>query len=128
MRDWTVEDLTRETARAAFRSVFPSGEAAKGFSESQMIDLRNAINKRLLEAAPMCGTLHMQHPSHVKVSGWGCRLYCDSYYFEGREAVTIEASGFAGFAGWADDNNVRPFLLGFMDWLECAAMIAAEKG
>jgi len=37
----------------------------------------------------------------------------DSHYFEGREAISFNRDGFIGFAGWADDTNVKPFVLAF---------------
>ena len=39
-------------------------------------------------------------------------------YWPEREAVSFNADGFIGIAGWADDNNVQPFLRGFMRWLK----------
>lgn len=37
----------------------------------------------------------------------------DSHYFEGREAISFNRDGFIGFAGWADDTNVKPFVRAF---------------
>ncbi|PLR99541.1 hypothetical protein [Bacillus sp. T33-2] len=42
-------------------------------------------------------------------------------YFDGREGITFNENGFIGFAGWASDYNVKPFVNAFvkwMDWLE----------
>lgn len=42
-------------------------------------------------------------------------------YFDNREGITFNENGFIGFAGWASDYNVRPFVRAFekwMDWLE----------
>lgn len=36
-----------------------------------------------------------------------------SHYFEGREAISFNQDGFIGFAGWADDTNVLPFVNAF---------------
>lgn len=44
-------------------------------------------------------------------------LRVDGRYWQGREAVSFNGDGFIGIAGWADDNNVQPFLRGFMRWL-----------
>lgn len=35
-----------------------------------------------------------------------------------REAISFNGDGFIGIAGWADDNNVQPFLRAFMRWLK----------
>lgn len=45
-------------------------------------------------------------------------LRVTGFYFSGREAISFNADGFIGFAGWADDTNVQPFLRGFMRWLK----------
>ena len=40
-------------------------------------------------------------------------IYVDSDYFCGREAMSLKQD-FVGFAGWADDTNVRPFTKAFV--------------
>lgn len=35
---------------------------------------------------------------------------------KGREAISFNRDGFIGFAGWADDTNVQPFLRAFVRW------------
>ena len=45
-------------------------------------------------------------------------LRVDGLYWQGREAISFNGDGFIGIAGWADDNNVQPFLRGFMRWLK----------
>lgn len=46
-------------------------------------------------------------------------LYVNSSYFTQREAISFNSDGFIGFAGWASDNNVLPFVWGFREWLDC---------
>lgn len=41
----------------------------------------------------------------------------DGDYFKGREAISFNSDGFIGFAGWADDKNVQPFLRAFVLWV-----------
>ncbi|MEH6944392.1 hypothetical protein [Bacillus sp. JJ722] len=41
----------------------------------------------------------------------------DGYYFSRREAITFSSNGFIGFAGWACDYNVTPFVSAFEKWL-----------
>ena len=72
----------------------------------------------------------LMHPSYRKKdepyieraqSGVGiyeAYLRVDGCYWQGREAVSFNGDGFIGIAGWADDNNVQPFLRGFMRWLK----------
>lgn len=35
-----------------------------------------------------------------------------------RQGITFESDGFIGFCGWADSHNSKPFVDGFMKWLE----------
>lgn len=44
-------------------------------------------------------------------------IRCDGAYFKGREAVSLNSDGFIGIAGWADDENVRPFAIAFKAWV-----------
>lgn len=51
-----------------------------------------------------------------------CYLMVDGSYFKRREAISfntqnIKGEEFIGFAGWADDKNVKPFIDGFVTWL-----------
>lgn len=41
----------------------------------------------------------------------------DGPYFEDREAISFNANGFVGIAGWADSKNRVPFLRAFETWL-----------
>lgn len=54
--------------------------------------------------------------SGVQVRGAYIRV--DGAYFEDREAISIEPSGWVGFAGWADSRNERPFLVAFARWMD----------
>ena len=46
------------------------------------------------------------------------KICVDGPYFMRREAISLEPSGFIGFAGWADSCNERPFLCAFARWLD----------
>ena len=39
-------------------------------------------------------------------------------YFDSREAVTFNRDGFIGFAGWAPNTNVKPFIDAFVRWCD----------
>lgn len=39
-------------------------------------------------------------------------------YFSDREAITFNKDEFIGFCGWADDNNTKPIIYGFMEWCD----------
>ena len=40
-------------------------------------------------------------------------IFVDSHYFSGREAISFDRD-FVGFAGWADDTNIQPFVKAFI--------------
>lgn len=44
-------------------------------------------------------------------------LRVSSRYFSGREAISFNADGFIGFAGWASSGTVQPFLRAFFKWV-----------
>lgn len=48
----------------------------------------------------------------------GAYIRVDGFYFEDREAISIDPNGWVGFAGWADSRNERPFLVAFARWLD----------
>ena len=45
-------------------------------------------------------------------------ILVDGPYFTRREGISLEPSGFIGFAGWTDSCNERPFLCAFARWLD----------
>ena len=50
-----------------------------------------------------------------------CFLYLNSHYFTRREAISFNADGFIGFAGWADQGNTNPLLRAFIRWRDCVS-------
>lgn len=47
-------------------------------------------------------------------------LRVDGPYFTNREAISFNGDGdqFIGFAGWASDKNVKPFISAFVEWVD----------
>lgn len=45
-------------------------------------------------------------------------IYVDSNYFKGREAISFNTNGWIGFAGWADEKHVLPFVNAFNKWID----------
>ena len=127
----TLSDkLTRDQVRDAFNRNLTYADlcgidirALQGFIaiECARHDKRFATN----EGLPM-----LMHPSYRKKNeprieraqnGAGiyeAYLRVDGRYWQGREAVSFNADGFIGIAGWADDQNVQPFLRALMRWLK----------
>lgn len=118
------EILTRDEARALF---------AKTLSYEQIDpnDIRALEGFLAIEYAQhdRLGGCMMMHPSYRKKHrpeidvtdcGTGIRsafLRVDGCYFRGREAISFNEDGLIGFAGWADDVNVQPFLRAFAKWV-----------
>jgi len=59
--------------------------------------------------------------NHLKFNSDGSidhfALRCSGDWFDDREAITFNPDGFIGFAGWADDKNIIPFLKAFKLWI-----------
>lgn len=124
------DKLTRDEVREAFNreltytDVLPVDvRALEGF-----IAIECARHDRFFKSND--GLPMMMHPSYrkkneprIEISPTGkgiaeAYLRVDGRYWQGREAISFNGDGFIGFAGWADDSNVQPFLRGFMRWLK----------
>lgn len=82
--------------------------------------LRTMINDEMKASGLIKGSYRVQghFKAGIAAKGWWADLRCKSFYFQKRQAVTFEDSGFIGFAGWSDDDNVRPILSAFSKWVE----------
>lgn len=47
-------------------------------------------------------------------------------WFQTREGISFNKDGFIGFAGWADDNNLEPFVIAFKKWVKWLAKNAVH--
>lgn len=121
------DDLTREQMRALWER---SGLCYEDLMANDIRALEGylAIECARHEQTPSVCRMEM-HPAYrkkyqpqinVAENGYGIEsafLRVSGSYFQGREAVSFNADGRIGFAGWADDRNVQPFLRGFYCWL-----------
>jgi len=116
--------LTREMARAVWAG---TGLQLADLSASDLGTLRGRLDRELRASDLIRGSFRM-HPRVRTVSHGGrlrtADLRCRSDYFEERQAITFEESGFVGFAGWADEVNVQPVLIAFTSW---ATELAARR-
>lgn len=125
----SLDNLTRDEVREAFSRNLTYADvdpvdvrALEGFIaiECARHDKQFATN----EGLPMLmqPSRHKKHEPFVESSESGAiheaYLRVDGRYWQGREAISFNADGFIGIAGWADDNNVQPFLRAFMRWLK----------
>lgn len=117
--------LDRDTARARFNELgIDYGQIYEGDIEALFM-LTNRAVKKFANKRPErdeITTLHMSKRVKVdkRTNGTirGAFLFANSYYFTQREAISLNHDGFIGFAGWASDRNVQPFLEGFMEWCD----------
>lgn len=124
---------TRDEARARFSELgIEYGRIYEGDIEVLYM-LTNKAVKRFANEPPVKDSITTMHMSkRVKVDKRtngtirGAYLFVNSYYFTQREAISFNPNGFIGFAGWASDNNVQPFLEAFMKW--CDYMEGGEDG
>jgi hypothetical protein len=109
--------MTRDEARKAFAL---SGLTYAVVTRPNIETLRKMIDAEMKMAALMDGTYRMRKICRLRMYplGIGAELRCKSHYFDNREAVSFNHDGFIGFAGWADDNNIKPVLAGFVAWID----------
>lgn len=117
--------LTRDQCRKAFgdnltyRDVTPNDiRALQGF-----LCIEYAQHERNGEHMEMQPSYRKKTEPQITVSEKTGRsiqsafLFVSGFYFHGREAISFNEDGYIGFAGWADDTNIQPFLRAFMRWL-----------
>lgn len=127
----TQGEISRNEARAAFAA---SGLTYEVLTPVSIRRLRTLVNARMAASGCILGTYRCKQRGVIAESPRGRYAFirCRSDYFDDREAITFNNDGFIGFAGWADDENIKPVLDGFNDWLQemtaasCAALPAAQ--
>lgn len=111
------KQLTRDHARASYLDA----RLARGdvMTTESMERLRTLINERMKTSGLMFGTFRCQQCATINDTPYGkcAEIRCKSFYFDDREAVTLNTSGFMDFAGWADKATVQPILSGFEAWV-----------
>lgn len=65
----------------------------------------------------------------IKFRDQVCEAYLrvDGPYFTDREAISFNRDRFIGFAGWASDKNVKPFISAFIEWVDWFVTKYGEK-
>jgi hypothetical protein len=108
--------LDRDEAR---RTWADTGLLFESLRSKDLSDLRARLDQEMCASGLIRGSFRMHRGLGIRYSGdrlVTAELRCRSDYFEDRQAVTFEQSGFIGFAGWADEVNVQPILLAFTCW------------
>lgn len=109
----------RADARQAFNA---AGLTYAVLTPENMQRLRTLVNDRMKASGLIMGAFRCRQRAIIKQTPWGpfAELRCRADYFTNREAISFNTDGFIGFAGWADDTNVRPIIEGFKTW--CAEL------
>ena len=116
--------VRREEARQLWAE---TGLRVSDLSRADLATLRSRLDRELIASGLIRGSFRMERRIQIRADDGRVRtaeLRCRSDYFEERQAVTFEESGFVGFAGWADEVNVQPVLIAFTAW---AATLAARR-
>lgn len=77
------------------------------------LDAKSAIHLRPARRKSDATRVETGADGHVSCA----YIRCDGAYFKGREAVSLNPDGFIGIAGWADDENVKPFAIALKAWV-----------
>lgn len=111
------EQIDRNTAREAFKQ---SGLTYDVVTRENLQRLRNIINKKMIEGGFIRGSFRCRQRAFMQATRRGlyAGIKCNAFYFKDREAVSFNPDGFIGFAGWADDTNIKPIVDGFIDWVK----------
>ncbi len=81
-------------------------------SEYQISVLMNCLRKAFKSAPNYSGSMRLKNRKVTKF------LEMKTNQWERRECVSFNSDGFVGFAGWADDNNIKPILKAVGMWIE----------
>ena len=110
--------MTRNEARLYWKD---SGLDYGVLEYANLQSLRNEINKSMISSGVIDNTMRAWQRFTLRKDSpqrkWA-DLRCRAYYFESRQAITFEPDGMVGFAGWADDENVKPILTAFCAWVD----------
>lgn len=98
---------TRNEAR---KGIDAAGITCENVTESQLYLLWICLSNCMDFSECYKGTMRMNNPSSKFME-------CRTDKWEAREAISFNRDGFIGIAGWADSNNVKPFLDGIDQWL-----------
>lgn len=98
---------TRDEAR---KLIDDAGITCENITESELYLLWLNISTAMDLSDCYKETMKMNNPPSKYMT-------CRTDQWNEREAISFNRDGFIGFAGWADSNNVKPFLEGVENWL-----------
>lgn len=124
---------TNEQARQHFKDL---GLSYADINEGDIIPLVMLIQTELknsYKAGETCYPMHLSSKVQMKFRQDGSLITCfltvkapGEWCGSAREAISFNADGFIGFAGWADTGNTNPFLRAFWAWCDYLADDSTE--
>lgn len=111
---------------AARQYFIDKGLTYDAVTEGDILALVMLLNQEIKKSNQMgetsVSTIHLSKRINSKKKPNGtlisCFLYVNSHYFKQREAISFNANGFIGFAGWTDQGNTNPILRAFLRWCD----------
>lgn len=127
-----IDGPARDGARECFKS---KGLSYKDITSGDICVLVMLLNKRIKNAckngemSTHSMSMSEKIKSKYKTNGQliECYLYMNSHYFTRRECISFNKDGFIGFAGWADDENIKPIVDAFVEWCETIVVFVDNK-
>lgn len=123
-----VPFCTNDQARQHFKDL---GLSYADINEGDILVLAMLIQKELKASAQTGETGYLMHlfsRPRMKFKPDGSMDTCfltvkapGQWCGSAREAISFNADGFIGFAGWADTGNTNPFLRAFWAWCDALA-------
>lgn len=88
-----------------------AGISCENITEAQLKSLRRILSKHLRRSGIYRGTARLAR-AHKDLKF----IEMKTEQWDRREAISFNRDGFIGFAGWADDSNVKPVLDAVIEW------------
>ena len=82
-------------------------------TREELLKLRKLLNKHLKASGIYSGSAKLN-----RIGGNIMYMSIQTNQWPSREAVSFNADGFIGFAGWADNTNVKPVLAAVVEWAQ----------
>ncbi len=110
-----------ESSELARRYFSDLGLSFNHFTLAQVEKLRDFIQEEMYplladKSYSMIKDLSMD--KRIDFGTDGIYLFTNGYYFNKRQAISFETSGFIGFCGWASGCNRIPFIRGLIKWCD----------
>jgi hypothetical protein len=101
--------IDRDEARAIIEKI---GVTTENVTQDQIKLLMGFLKSSFKSSPNYKGTMRLKERKPVKF------LNMKTCSWDKRECISFNTDGFIGFAGWADNNNIKPILKAVGEWVE----------